>query len=102
MRSSALAGAWGALTGLFFGANADAFCRTTTCQNCPAPVDSCVTDGIPVHWAVGCISYDMQIDASKKWVDLDRASVVAGNAFDAWQNAVCLGTGMKPSLEFQN
>jgi Matrixin len=102
MRSRRAALALVALGAVTSTGKAHAFCRTTTCQNCVAPEGGCITEGIPVYWPVSCISYDLQQDASPKWVDLGSASAVAGRAFETWRSVTCPDTGRPPSLDFVN
>jgi hypothetical protein len=101
MRSSRGALALVVLAGLAAPAEALAFCRTTTCQNCTPPPGGCVTEGVPVYWPVNCIGFDVQQDASAKWVDFAHASAVAARAFQTWSSANC-GGGVGPSLEFHD
>jgi MYXO-CTERM domain-containing protein len=101
MRSEAAA-ALLVLAGLTASSASFAFCRTTTCQNCSAAPGECITEGVPVYWPVSCISYDLQQDASPKWVDLDLATATAGRAFDAWSHVTCPASGAPPSLAFKD
>lgn len=97
-RRSALSLALGlaALSSTLSSANtAEAFCRTAVCgeqagQVCTPPsANDC---GTPLYWGKRCLSYSLQQDASLQ-VDLLTAELVMDQAFDAWENADCGGTG---------
>jgi hypothetical protein len=79
---------------------AEAFCRTTTCgDTCLGPTPGCTTKDIPIFWPGGCVSYDLQKDASK-WASLDVATTLVDGAFNAWGNVSC--DGQPPSITFMN
>lgn len=78
-----------------------AFCHATTCHDCVAPKDSCVTEGFPLYWPNSCVSYALQQDATR-WASLDAATRVVDAAFAAWAAAPCPGTGQRPSIGFVN
>ncbi|HXI60736.1 MAG TPA: matrixin family metalloprotease [Polyangia bacterium] len=78
---------------------AEAFCRTTTCDTCPPPAVGCVTEGFPLFWPGGCVSYDLQKDASK-WASLDVATTLVDGAFNTWGSVSC--DGQPPSITFMN
>lgn len=78
--------------------DAGAFCRKTTCRECPPdPVTGCPTGGQPVRWAGQCVSYSLSRVASKQ-VSIPEASAAAAEAFRVWQDVRCPGTGQPPSL----
>ena len=100
MRANTLAIAFVAgLCALAASNQADAFCRTTTCQNCPQPLNGCVTSGIPIFWAESCVGYDLQRDASAQ-VPLDTATQIAAQAFSHWQDVLCPDADTPPSIRF--
>jgi hypothetical protein len=78
---------------------AAAFCRSTTCEKCVAPATGCVNEGLPLYWPPGCVSWDMQQDASK-WASLDIATNLVAAAFQAWSSVTC--EGQPPSITFMN
>jgi Matrixin len=88
--------------GLLRTAPSHAYCRTTTCDTCVAPVNSgeCVIDGAALYWPVNCVTYDVQQDASK-FADLATATEITDLAFASWKNVVCPGN-VSPSFELAN
>lgn len=84
---------------------ADAYCRTTTCdpregQICRKNAEGCVTDGIPLAWPTRCIGFSLQRNALPGRISLDQATNIAHLAFAAWQDTKCPGTEEHPSLRF--
>src|SRR5689334_15717437 len=78
--------------------NALAFCRRTTCPDCPAdPLTGCPTGGRPVAWPKKCVSYALARAASRE-VPLAEATRVAAAAFNAWQSVTCPGASEPPSI----
>jgi MYXO-CTERM domain-containing protein len=99
---SRLAGLLGLVLGigaLLPASSAEAFCRSTTCEKCVAPATGCVEEGLPLYWPPGCVSWDMQQDASK-WASLDIATNLVDAAFQAWSSVTC--EGQPPSITFRN
>jgi hypothetical protein len=78
-----------------------AFCHATTCKDCVAPSDGCVTEGFPLYWPNICVSYSLQQDATK-WASLDEATRAVDAAFAAWTAPQCAGTAQRPSIGFVN
>ncbi len=80
--------------------NAWAFCRTTTCDpatECRYNSRGCATEGLPLEWSGGCVSFSVQRDGSpKRGISYDKAHSITQHAFDKWTNADC-GSGI-PSL----
>lgn len=98
--SASLAGVAGALLCLV-PASADAFCRTSTCENSvgavcvPAQATDC---GTPLAWTPGCLGYSLQRDGSSlSEVTLAQAESIFAQAFAAWTNAPC-ATGGTPAV----
>lgn len=75
-----------------------AFCRKTTCPDCPPdPATGCPTGGVPISWSGRCVSYALSRAASKE-VTISDATAVAAEAFRAWQSVTCPGTNAAPSI----
>ncbi len=90
------------LVGLIGNKAAHAFCRTTTCEDCPQVSRECVEEGAPLYWPIHCVTYDVQKDASR-YADFDTANTVADLAFHTWlDNVTCPATGRGPSFILQN
>ena len=68
---------------------AAAYCRTTTCPQCPFDDVGCPT-GTPISWPTSCVTYAMQYRASKQF-DLATATGVLERSFAVWQEASCEG-----------
>jgi hypothetical protein len=78
--------------------DARAFCRKTTCGDCPLDPDTnCPTGGQPLEWSRQCVSYALSRAGSKK-VSIAEATAAAAEAFRAWQSVTCPGTGEPPSI----
>jgi hypothetical protein len=78
--------------------DAHAFCRKTTCKDCPlAPDTGCMMGGQPLLWPGACVSYSLTRNASTQ-VSQEAASELASRAFEAWQSVTCPGTGEPPSI----
>jgi hypothetical protein len=78
-----------------------AFCHATTCHDCVAPADGCVTEGLPLYWPNSCVTYAVQQDATR-WASLDVATRAVDAAFAVWTGSPCAGTGQGPSIGFVN
>ncbi len=75
-----------------------AFCRTTTCSDCPRdPPTGCTIGGTPIAWPDACVSFSVNRVASP---DIDRAQATAlmAEAFATWENARCGEDGRAPSI----
>jgi hypothetical protein len=78
--------------------DAGAFCRKTTCPECPLdPVTECPTGGQPLVWSRPCLSYALSRAGSRK-VSIPEANAAAAEAFRVWQGVSCPGTGRPPSI----
>lgn len=78
---------------VFAGANAQAFCRTTS--EAPSPNfqptgDACWVKGIPVWWKDSCVAYEVEATGGKN-LPLDEVSQIAASSFEAWTTAQCGG-----------
>jgi hypothetical protein len=85
---------------------ARAFCLTHGCNDskmsCNVDTKGCLTDGPQLHWASGCVSFDVQRDGSAlRGISYDAAhsAIVAG--FSQWLNADC-GDGQKPGISISD
>jgi hypothetical protein len=77
---------------------ASAYCRKTTCRDCPLDPDTgCPTGGVPISWSNQCVSYALSRIASKQ-VGIADATAAAAEAFLAWESVTCPGTGEPPSI----
>jgi hypothetical protein len=78
--------------------DACAFCRKTTCPECPLdPATQCPTGGQPLVWSRQCLSYALSRAGSRK-VSLPEANAAAAEAFRVWQGVSCPGSGSPPSI----
>jgi len=90
---------------VWFGAsNANAFCRTTTCDadgstaNCVLDSSGCATAGHPLLWQTECLSFSVEQDGSpKRHVSFSTFDHVIQLAFQQWASADC-GGGTHPSF----
>jgi hypothetical protein len=77
--------------------DARAYCRKTTCPECPLdPTTQCPT-GPPLVWSRQCLSYALSRAGSMK-VSIPEASAAAAEAFRVWQGVSCPGSGRPPSI----
>ena len=89
------------LTTLLGASNAQAFCRTTTCdpnvEDCSPPKgEPCTTKGLPLYWPVPCTSYNLQKDATAG-ISFGQFQQIASVSFSAWTKVDCGGAG--PSIQ---
>jgi hypothetical protein len=83
---------------LLSAADANAFCRKTTCPSCSVnPLTSCIDQGELLAWPSACVSYALTRAASRQ-VNLTDAKILAARAFQAWQSVICPGTTSPPSI----
>jgi hypothetical protein len=89
-----------------FAGDADAFCRTSTCQQTKRPdscgplppAGTCETEGAQLTIESGCISYSIQKDGSqKRGITAAKLDTIVAEAFDTWEAADC-GNGTHPSV----
>jgi hypothetical protein len=98
-----LVGSIGLGLALFWSsAQANAYCLTHGCsdkkQQCEYDQNGCLTTGPLLHWASGCVSFDVQRAGSPlRGISYDEAheAIVAG--FTQWLNADC-GNGQGPAI----
>ena len=88
------------MVGLLTVGSAQAYCRTSTCQDGVAgqrcvPVET-ADCGTPLYWAQPCFGFSVQQNASKQ-APWDTADATARLAFDTWLAADC-GTGSHPNM----
>jgi MYXO-CTERM domain-containing protein len=103
-RRSHRAGLGFALALLLSGADALAFCRTTTCdpsdprEQCQLDANQCVTTGLSLAWRSSCVTIGVQADGSpRNGFSYDDIADVVEKSFGAWMNADC-GDGA-PSID---
>jgi hypothetical protein len=77
--------------------DAHAFCRKTTCKDCPLDLDGCTVGGQPLIWPGQCTSFALTRQASLQVSEADAATLAA-MAFDAWRSVSCPETGEPPSI----
>jgi hypothetical protein len=87
----------GVVLSLLVTSRAFAFCRTTTCLDCPTDDNGCPTGGVPISWPQSCVSFSVQRDGSRI-ADYATAEQLARSAFTAWQGAPCPPGGDAPSI----
>jgi hypothetical protein len=77
---------------------ARAFCRTSTCTDCPRdPPTGCTIGGRPIAWPHACVSFSLSQSASDS-IDVAAASVMMGEAFAVWESARCGSDEAAPSI----
>jgi hypothetical protein len=77
---------------------ASAFCRTTTCTDCPRdPPTGCTIGGTPIAWPDACVSFSVNRMASPA-IDLGHATTLMAEAFATWESARCGADGAPPSI----
>jgi Matrixin len=75
-----------------------AFCRTSTCTECPRDAATgCVVGGKPIAWPDACLSFSMNHAASEA-IDLDGATALMLEAFATWEGARCGSENAPPSI----
>jgi hypothetical protein len=77
---------------------AGAYCRTTTCVECPKDDAGCVIGGKPLFWTERCVSFTAQRSGSERLgIPHDTTIALVSQAFEAWLQADC--GGANPSIE---
>jgi len=75
-----------------------AFCRTSTCTDCPRdPPTGCTIGGTPIAWPSACVSFSLNHVASESF-DFATASALMGEAFAIWESARCGSDEAPPSI----
>jgi Matrixin len=91
-----------ALTSSVWPGAALAFCRTSTCTDCPRdPATGCVRGGTPIAWPDACLSFSMNRAASAT-IDLDAATALMIEAFATWEGARCGSDDEPPSVRISH
>jgi Matrixin len=87
------------------GAEARAFCRTTSACNVIDPQQTCVEDpqctdgGAQLFWRGGCMSFGVDHEGSpKRGISFEAALATISQAYEAWTTADC-GGGQTPALQ---
>ncbi len=79
-----------------------AFCRTSTCEECPRDEQTgCTLGGKPIAWPEACVSFSLN-EMAATTVDLETATLLAEEAFNTWQTARCPPDGEPPSIHISN
>jgi hypothetical protein len=93
-----------ALSGLSIATNAQAYCRTRTCEfdrdmDCKEDAQTgCSSVGEFVKWGSGCISYAIQRDGSaREDISADELEALVNAGFQSWTDLSC-GAGRSPAL----
>ena len=87
-----------ALTAWPAPSEARAFCRTSTCDDCPRDDAGCSVGGKPVAWHGRCVGLGLHADASEQ-VDFETAQRLVEEAFAIWSAVRCEPSGKPPSIE---
>ena len=80
-----------------------AFCKATTCDaasgdTCPVDANGCVTQGAPLTWGTGCLSFAVsQAGSTKRHIDHAVFDRIVRTAFEQWLAVDC-GGGRHPSI----
>src|SRR5687768_12642608 len=74
-------------------ADADAFCRSTTCRakggkECPTDTDGCVTEGEKLVWPTSCIGYATNRLGTQD-LDPEETRAILKKTFQAWSDVQC-------------
>jgi hypothetical protein len=81
---------------------ARAFCRTSTCTDCPRdPATGCVVGGTPIAWPDACLSFSMNHAASAQ-IDVEGATALMIEAFATWEGARCGSDDAPPSVRISH
>jgi len=78
-----------------------AFCRTTTCSDCPVDQNGCTVGGTPISWPQACVSYSVHKDGSRI-APYAVVEPLVRSAFNSWQAAQCGTGGDSPSISLAN
>jgi len=75
----------------------EAFCRTTTCSDCPVDQNGCTIGGTPISWPQACVSFSVQKDGSKI-APYPVAERLVRSAFNSWTAPQCGKDFVSPSI----
>jgi hypothetical protein len=82
-----------ALAILLLPRSALAYCRTTTCLDCPRDEKGCVAGGKPLSWSGRCVSFSVARAGSERLgVAHDAMLSVVSAAFERWGEVDCGGS----------
>lgn len=89
---------------LVFAADANAFCRSTTCRTtanneCPTDDDGCITSGAKLFWPTSCISYAVNKLGTQD-LDPEDTRAVIRKTFQSWSDVEC-PDGRTASMTFE-
>src|SRR4051794_36229106 len=91
-----------AVSALLGAREAQAYCRSTTCDStvatCDKDANGCPRVGAPLSWRALPLTYRFHAPGSEK-LDMDRARESVRRAFQAWSNVSC--NGKRTSLRFE-
>ncbi len=87
-----------ALASLLPGGEAHAYCRTSTCDDCPRDENGCTVGGTAVAWPARCVAFGIHVEASEQ-VDLATVEMLTDQAFATWNAIRCEPSGLAPSIE---
>jgi hypothetical protein len=78
---------------LAIAADADAFCRSSTCRStngkeCPTNEDGCPTEGEKLYWSTSCISYAVNKLGTQDLDPADSREIIK-KTFQAWSDVDC-------------
>jgi hypothetical protein len=97
-RGSSLALPAAVLVSMLAAGRAHAYCRSSTCDDCPRDEQGCVIGGKDLSWPRGCVAMGLHADASQS-VDFDTVAKLAEEAFATWNAVRCEPSGRPPSIE---
>ncbi len=87
-----------ALASLLPGGEAHAYCRTSTCDDCPRDENGCTVGGTDVAWPGRCVALGVHAGASEQ-VDLATVEMLTEQAFATWNAIRCEPSGLPASIE---
>src|SRR5687768_641336 len=87
-----------ALALLLPASDARAYCRSSTCKDCPRDEEGCTIGGTEIAWSGRCVGLGLHADASEQ-VDLPTVERLAEEAFASWNAVRCEPSGLPPSIE---
>lgn len=86
--------------GVFFSADARAYCRMTVDGGAQIGDAACVERGAPLEWRNPCLSYAVDSGGSQWFSDVSEIEALVDQSFATWQNADC-GEGETPNVVFK-
>jgi hypothetical protein len=74
---------------LVWSADAQAFCRSTTCRgDCPTDENGCPSTGQKLFWPPTCVGYALQKNGTQS-LDINDVRVAIQKSFQAWSDVPC-------------